>query len=164
MNLTIIVAISENNIIGSKGKIPWKIKEDMNRFKQLTLDHPIIMGRKTYESIPKKFRPLPRRKNIILSNTFEQREGIYIARNLNDSLILTENQDAYIIGGTETYKIFLPLVNYLEITKVHANYDGDAFFPIIQWENWDLINQEEKISEEGVPFSFLSYKKTIVLE
>jgi len=159
MNLILIVAISENNIIGNKGVIPWRIKEDLTRFKEMTLNHPVIMGRKTYESIPEKFRPLPQRKNIILSKSFQNENGIYIARNLEEALNLTDNQDSYIIGGREVYNLFLPLATNLEITRVHENYEGDTFFPEINLKEWNLIKKEDKISEKGINFSFLSYKK-----
>ncbi|MBI2056873.1 dihydrofolate reductase [Candidatus Pacearchaeota archaeon] len=139
MNLTIIVAASENNVIGIGDKIPWKISEDMKRFKELTLGHPVIMGRKTYESIPPKFRPLPERKNIILSRTFKQKEGISVARSIEKALDFTGNKESYIIGGEIVYKAFLPLINKIELTRVHRNYEGNVFFPKINWENWNLI-------------------------
>ncbi len=177
MNLTLIVAVSENNVIGFKNKIPWRIKEDMQRFKELTLNHPVIMGRKTYESIPLKFRPLPERKNIVLSRDLNSKaktgnfcinlpgsqinEDIYIARNIEEALELAENKDSYIIGGEKIYESFLPLVNKIELTKVHNSYEGDAFFPEINWGEWEIINKERKVNNEGINFSFLTYKKKL---
>ena len=108
MNLILIVAASENNIIGIEDRIPWRIKEDMIRFKELTLNHPVIMGRKTYESIPEKFRPLPQRKNIVLSGSLNSDGKIYVARNINKAIGFTENKESYIIGGERVYKEFLP--------------------------------------------------------
>ncbi len=158
MNLTLIVAISENNVIGFKNKIPWRIKEDMQRFKELTINHNVIMGRKTYESIPLKFRPLPERKNIVLSRNLNLNEDIYIARNIEEALVLTENKDSYIIGGEKVYELFLPLTNKIELTKVHHSYEGDTFFPDINWNNWDLVGEENGISEKDkISYSFLSY-------
>jgi len=160
MNLTIIAAVSENNVIGFENKVPWRIKEDMERFKQLTLNHPVIMGRKTFESIPEKFRPLPYRKNIVLSKTLDTINGVSIAKSIGHSLDLTEEQPSYIIGGGEIYKIFLPFTNKMELTKVHANYKGDAFFPNIEWNEWDLINEEKKTNPDGLNFSFLTYQRS----
>ena len=158
MSLRIIVAISENNVIGIDGRIPWDIKEDRIRFRDLTLEHPIvIMGRKTYQSIPKKFRPLPNRKNIVLSKTLNPEEGIYIARSLEEAIKLTNVLESYIVGGEKVYEEFLPLVNVINMTRVHRNYEGNAFFPKVNWDNWKKVFEERKMGENGIPFSFLRY-------
>ena len=155
-----IVAISENNVIGIGDKIPWRIKEDTIRFKKLTLNHSVIMGRKTYGSIPEKFRPLPDRKNIILSKTLEAQNGIYTARNIDEALHFAGDKDAYIIGGREIYKIFLSFANKFELTRVHKNYQGDVFFPKVDWNKWDLINDSGRFStNEGIKYSFLTYNR-----
>jgi len=162
MNLIIIVAASENNVIGINGKIPWRIKEDIRRFKELTFDHPVIMGRKTYESIPEKFRPLPQRENIILSQTLGRKEGIYVARSVDEALIaaaLGNNKEPYIIGGEQVYNSFLDLSNRIELTRVHRNYnDGDAFFPSIDSQEWKLVDEQKGISD-GLEYSFLTYSR-----
>lgn len=160
MKFTLIAAVSDNNVIGFKDKVPWRIKEDMVRFKELTTGHPVIMGRKTYMSIPEKFRPLPDRKNIILSKTLESFDGIYVAKKVIDAIRLTEQKESYIIGGGEIYKTFLPLVNKIELTKVHMNCEGDTFFPAINWGEWELVNEEKKVNDAGLSFSFLTYEKT----
>lgn len=163
MNLTIIAAVSENNVIGINGRIPWKIKEDMQRFKELTLYHPVIMGRKTYESIPEKFRPLPQRENIILSRTLERKEGIYVARSVDEALAATalgNNQEPYIIGGEQVYNSFLDLSNRIELTRIHKiYYEGDAFFPIINLDEWRLTNKREGSTEDELRYSFLTYNR-----
>ena len=156
MDLTIIVAVSENNIIGKDNRIPWSIPKDLQRFKQLTLDHPVIMGRKTYESIPPKYRPLPQRRNIIVSKNMPEAEGIYIARNIEEALELAEEQDTYVAGGATIYEAFLPRVNCMEITRVHNNYDGDIFFPTIDLGQWNLVGEEDH-GDEPIPYSFLTY-------
>jgi len=161
MDLTIIAAASENNVIGKENRIPWRIKEDMNRFKRLTLNHPVIMGRKTYESLPPKFRPLPQRKNIILSNTLASEEGIYIAENIEEALGLTDDKDSYIIGGGEIYELFLPFTDKIELTRIHRHFKGDAFFPEVDWKDWNLVHEEKNLSESGLPYSFLTYEKRI---
>lgn len=157
MNLTLISAISENNVIGNNSRIPWRIHEDLARFKELTIDHPVIMGRKTYDSLPEKNKPLPRRKNIIFSKSLENQENIFVAKTIDEALKLTEGKDSYIIGGKEIYELFLPYVNKMEITRVHKNYEGNIFFPEINWDKWKLTNQEDKVSKNEISYSFLSY-------
>jgi|ETNmetMinimDraft_26_1059896.scaffolds.fasta_scaffold13001_2 dihydrofolate reductase len=160
MNLALIAAISDNNVIGVNGKIPWHIPEDLKRFKELTLNHPVIMGRKTYESLPKKFCPLPQRKNIVLSSSLKNQGGIYIARNVEEALRLTEGFDPYIIGGKKVYETFLPHANKLEITRVHRDFEGDTFFPEINWDELSFFESETKVSEhEVISYSFITYYK-----
>lgn len=158
MNLTLISAISENNVIGNNSRIPWRIPEDLARFKELTIDHPVIMGRKTYDALPEKNKPLPERKNIVFSKNLEKKENIFVARTIEEALELTEKKDSYVIGGKEIYELFLPYVSKMEITKVHKYYEGNVFFPEIDWNKWKLINQENKISED-ISYSFLTYIK-----
>ena len=158
MNLILIAAISENNVIGIKNKVPWYIPEDIKKFRELTINHPVIMGRNTYESIPEKFCPLSQRKNIVLSNSLSNQKGIYIARNIDEALELTEDRDSYVIGGEIVYGLFLPLAKKLEITRVHRSFEGDSFFPEVNLDEWNLSNEERGISEnESIPYSFLTY-------
>lgn len=158
MSITLIAAISENNIIGNDNKLPWHIPEDLKRFKKLTNGHPIIIGRKTYFSIPEKNRPLSERKNIVLSKSLEEQEGIYLARNVNDAIKLIGDQDSFVIGGARVFEIFLPIADKMEITRVHKEYLGDIYFPKIKWSDWKLINEDKGISKnEQIPYSFLNY-------
>lgn len=162
MNLIIIAAVSENNVIGIGGKVPWKIKEDRRRFKDLTLYHPVIMGRKTYESLSEKFRPLPERDNIVLSRTFEGEKGISVARTLDEALIMAisgNDREPYIIGGEQIYDLFLPLSYKIEMTRVHRHYEGDAFFPDVDWDRWNLISEKKSSTNDGLEYSFLTYIK-----
>jgi dihydrofolate reductase len=153
-NIILIAAVAENNIIGRDGKIPWKISEDMKHFKELTMPHPVIMGRKTYDSIPKRFRPLPQRKNIVLSKTLSQENGIYIAKTIEKALEFCGNQESYVIGGQQVYEQFIPFAQGLELTRIHANFEGDAFFPKIDWRMWNEVNREDH--EE---YSFVTYER-----
>jgi len=158
MNLTLIAAISENNVIGIDNKLPWHIPEDLKRFKRLTTGHPVIMGRNTYLSIPDRYRPLPKRKNIVLSTTLEEQNSIYVARNVDHAIVLTEKQESFVIGGVRVFESFLPYVNKMEITNVHQEYEGDIFFPEVNWDDWRLVNEEGNISGNNeIPYSFLSY-------
>ncbi len=152
--IIIIVAVAKNNVIGKDNKIPWHISDDFKHFKELTLNHPIIMGKNTYLSLPK--RPLPERENIILTfldDSFND-PGITIKHSLKDALEYTGNKDVYIIGGASVYKQAIELATKLEITSIDKEYDGDTFFPEISLDIWKLIKEDKR---EG--YSFQTYIK-----
>lgn len=159
MDLIIIAAVSENNVIGIDNKMPWHIPEDFKRFKSLTLNCPVIMGENTFNSLPENVRPLPERKNIVLSYDMECSKDIYVARSIDESIELTEGKKSYIIGGQMVYEQFLPLVDRLELTRVHREYEGDAFFPEVKWDEWKLINEERNKISKGLKYSFLTYER-----
>ena len=140
--LSIIVAKSRNNVIGSEGNLPWHIPEDLKKFKSITMGKPIIMGRSTFESIGKA---LPGRKNIVMTRDKEyQADGISVAHNLEEALILCEQaREIMIIGGGEIYKLFFGMVNRLYLTNVEKYIDGDVFFPEIDLSKWNVIKKEE---------------------
>lgn len=153
-NLIIIAAISENNVIGIEGKLPWKIPEDMKHFKTLTSGNTVLMGRKTFESIGK---PLGERENIVLTRKDNyKKHGILIAHTMKEALAIATRENIYIIGGQEVYREALSIANKMELTRIHKTYNGDATFPKIDYSQWQLNNEfREK------EFSFLSYSKLI---
>ena len=140
--ISIIVAKSHNNVIGNEGNLPWHIPEDLKQFKSITMGKPMIMGRSTFESIGKA---LPGRKNIVMTRDKEyQAEGISVAHNLEEALILCEQaREIMIIGGGEIYKLFFGIVNRLYLTNVEKYIDGDVFFPEIDLSKWKMIRKEE---------------------
>ena len=151
--VSLIVAKSKNNVIGNKGKLPWNISEDLKRFKELTTDNVVIMGRKTYESLPKKSKPLPNRINIIIS-----RDENYTVPNclvFNDIKTAIRkagtNKEVFIIGGGEIYKEGLKYADKLYITEVENDVEGDTYFPNLN-ENWVEVKCEQK---KG--FKFIDY-------
>ena len=153
--IIIIVAVAKNNVIGKDNKIPWHISDDFKHFKELTLNHPIIMGKNTYLSLPK--RPLPERENIVLTfldDPFNE-QGITIKHSLKDALEYTENKDVYIIGGASVYKQAMEFATKLEITSIEMEYQGDTFFPEISLDIWKLIKEDKR---DG--YSFQTYIKT----
>ena len=158
--ITIIAAVSENNVLGKNNKLIWHIPDDLKRFKKLTLGHSVIMGRKTFESIAK---PLPQRKNIILTrNKNYKAKGAVIAHNVKEALNFCENDNQpFIIGGGEIYKLFMSISNKIELTRIHKSYDGDAFFPEILEEKWKLVNSKKNNLNETkiINFSYLTYIK-----
>ncbi|NJN50135.1 MAG: dihydrofolate reductase [Polaribacter sp.] len=159
-----IAAIAKNNALGKDNDLLWHLPADLKRFKNTTSGYPIIMGRKTYESIGK---PLPNRTNIIITrNTDYFVDGCLIARNLQDALQLVKDvEHVFIIGGAQIYKQALEqeLADFLDITLVHQNFEADVFFPKIDSKKWKLISQEDFKKDEKNPlnYSFLKYKKLI---
>ncbi len=150
--IIIIAAVSENNVIGKDGKIPWHIKEDLQHFKILTLNHPVIMGRKTYESLPVK--PLKDRVNIVLTKQKEfSPPDVVVKNSLEEAIEYCKNYDkVFIIGGQSLFDEGLKIADTLELTRIHGNYEGDTFFPKINFNEWILKNREE-----GEGYSFLTY-------
>lgn len=142
MNITCVVAIAENNVIGRDGDMPWRLSTDMKRFRATTMGKPIIMGRKTWESFPK--RPLPGRQNIIVTrDAAYHADGADVVHSLDEALNLAHGaQEICIIGGGEIYAQALPMANRLDVTHVLAVIDGDTFFPQINPEDWKVLSSE----------------------
>ena len=156
MKVSLIAAISEDGTIGDKGKIPWHIREDLQRFKRLTMGHPIIMGRKTYESIGKSLRG---RTNIVLTQnpTFTAPPEVLNFTSLDAALdhCRGQNHDSvFIIGGSKVYQQALPLVDRLFVTEVHQRVNGDTKFPDYDHREWTEIARED-----GTGCSFVEYAR-----
>ena len=162
MSIKLICAISKNNVIGNENKLPWNISEDLKRFKELTSNNRIVMGRKTFDSIG---RPLPNRKNIVLSKNKNLRiDSVDVFNSPQDVIEAYKNNndqnDLFIIGGNYIYELFLEYCEYLLITHVDKNYLGDAYFPKVNWDKWKLISEESKYDDkEQVKFFFRDYKR-----
>ena len=158
--ITLIAAASENNVLGKENKLIWHISDDLKRFKQLTEGHSVIMGRKTFESMPSA---LPKRINIILTkNKNYIAKNALIAHSKEEALALTGNDNnPFIIGGGEIYSLFLPLANTIELTRIHHFFDGDSFFPEISTTEWVLIKVENQKVKDGQPYkySYLTYER-----
>lgn len=166
MKCSMIVAMSENRVIGINNKLPWYLPNDLKYFKQVTMGKPIIMGRKTYESIGK---PLPGRANIVITrNTQWQAEGVKVAHSLEQAIALAEaisnidgQSEVMIIGGDQIYKACLPQVDRVYLTKVHAEVQGDAWFPEVDWSSWQEVGREDLQAEGANPYdySFIVYDR-----
>ena len=160
MKITLVAAIASNNVIGKENSLPWNIPEDLKRFKQMTSGHTILMGRKTFDSIG---RPLPNRQNIVMTKdkNFEQ-EGIKVINDFDEALELIKesNEDVFVIGGSKIYELFEPVANSLAITRILKDFEGDAFFPDINWELWQ-IEKEEKFFDEksNIECKLIEYSK-----
>ena len=162
MSIKLICAISKNNVIGNDNKLPWNISEDLKRFKELTSNNWIVMGRKTFDSIGKT---LPNRKNIVLSkNKSLIIDSVEVFNSPADVIDYhkknSEQKDLYVIGGTYIYELFFEYCEYLYITFVDKEYLGDAFFPKVDWNKWKLISEESGYDDkEKVNFYFRDYKR-----
>ena len=153
MIISLIAAIGKNKVIGNKNALPWSLPADMKHFKELTAGKPVIMGRKTFESIG---NPLPNRTNIIItSNPDYKAEGCTIVHSLNEALKVAENQEeVMIIGGAKIYKEFLPKANKMYLTLIDADFEGDAYFPEYNIEEWEETSYEEQERDKDNPYNY----------
>ena len=158
--LSLIVAISENHVIRRHGQLPWHLSADLKRFKQLTMGHHIVMGRKTYDSIG---RQLPGRISVVLTRQSEWTvEGVLTASDLPTALKLAgDDEEVFVIGGSQIYQLALPLVDRLYVTQVHATVDGDTYFPAITDDQWQLQQTDSFAADEknDHDYSFLVYSR-----
>jgi dihydrofolate reductase len=158
--LSLIAAVAANGVIGSDNTLPWRLPEDLKRFKALTLGHPVIMGRKTFESIG---RPLPGRRNIIVSrNALYSADGCEVATSLNAALDVCKaaGDEIFVIGGAQIYAEALPMARRLYLTEIHRAYSGDARFPEFDRHHWQEISRERLRTPEGLEFDFAVYDRT----
>jgi dihydrofolate reductase len=164
--LAMIVAMASNRVIGRNNQLPWYLPNDLKYFKATTMGKPIIMGRKTYESIGK---PLPGRTNIVITSNREfSAEGVKVAHTIDEAMniadavaVLEGAQEVVVIGGSEIYALFLPKTDRLYLTEVHAEVEGDAFFPELDWSRWQEQGRED-FSKEGpnpYDYSFVVYQR-----
>lgn len=159
IKLALIVAMAKNHVIGINNNLPWHLSEDLKYFKRVTMGKPIIMGRKTFDSIG---RPLPGRTNIVVTrNEDYQAEGVKVVHSLKAALelcnsiaVIDGSDEAMVIGGAELYKQALPLADYLYLTEVHAEVDGDAFFPEFDRGNWQEIARDNFKAVEPNPYDY----------
>ena len=156
--IALIAAIAANNCIGKNNSIPWHLPDDLKHFKALTVHKVVVMGRKTWESLPEKFRPLPERKNVVITRrsdlVFPPEVTVY--QTPEAALENYKNEDVFIIGGAEMYAQTIDRADLLYITHVHRQVDGDAFFPVIDPLKWREVEREDHES-----FSFVTYQKVV---
>lgn len=161
--ISIIVAIARNYAIGKDNQLLWHLSDDLKRFKKLTTGHTIIMGRKTFESLPVK--PLPDRRSIVISdNINEVLEGCIMAYSINEAIDKADPiSENFVIGGGSIYSQFLPIANKLYLTMVHKNFEADTFFPEIDFNEWLEIEKSEKMIDEknNLTYSYLTYERIV---
>jgi dihydrofolate reductase len=167
IEIVLIVAVADNGVIGAQGAIPWRQKSDMRRFKALTMGRPIVMGRKTFMSFPR--RPLPGRTNIVISRDGAFRAaGAVVTNSLAEALTVARGDalrrsaaEIAVIGGAEIYAQALPLADRLEVTEVHASPPGDTRFPAIDLGQWQEVARERHPAgpDDNASFSYVSYRR-----
>ncbi len=154
----ILVAADVNNVIGYKNQLPWHLSPDLKYFKKLTMGHAIIMGRKTYDSIGK---PLPGRNNIVVTrNKYFSAEGVVVVHSVEEALKAAgDDEQPFIIGGAEIFKTSMHLAKVIFLTRIYHEFKGDTWFPEMKDEDWELIEDSGKLTDEksGLEYSFLKY-------
>ena len=159
--LSIIVAIADNNAIGKDNQLLWHLSEDLKRFKQLTTHHTIVMGKKTFESLP--IRPLPNRRSVVITDIVDEKiDGCVMAYSIEEAIQLCEeDKENFIIGGGSIYRQFMPIADKLYLTKVHKDFEADTFYPDIDFSDWEIIEKQENLQDEksGLLYSYFIYKR-----
>lgn len=159
--LHLIYARARNGVIGHQGTMPWHLPEDLAHFKRTTQGHPVIMGRKTWQSLPAAFRPLPGRRNIVITRQTDwQVEGAEVAHSLQAAIELcAQAAIAWVIGGADIYRQALPLAQQVVVTEIDADFAGDAFAPELGAE-WQIMHKEPvQTSSAGLPYQFVVYRR-----
>jgi dihydrofolate reductase len=154
MQYFIIVAVSENGVIGKDNQLIWRLSADLKRFKALTTGHTVVMGRKTFESIG---RALPNRRNVVLSSSMENGavEGVEVFSSIEAlEKSLSADEEVFIIGGGEIYRQFLPYASKLYLTKVHVSIEGDVYFPAINESEWKSVFEESHVADEKNEYDY----------
>jgi dihydrofolate reductase len=161
MALNLIYACADNGVIGRDNTLPWHLPEDLAHFRQLTLGCPVLMGRKTWDSLPPRFRPLPGRLNLVLTRQADwQTEGATRVASVEEALrYCPAGQDLWVIGGAEIYALALPQAHRLEITEVHRQVEGDAKAPVIDPTLWPEVARSRHIAANGTHYSFVTRQR-----
>lgn len=159
--ISLIAAVAKNRAIGKDGQLLWHLPEDMRHFRETTRGKPVIMGRKTWESLPDAFRPLPGRHNIVISrNPAFEAPGATLVGSLTEAIQAAETiKEVFVIGGAEIYSQALPLADRLYLTEVAGDFDGDAFFPPFSGNAWAEASRSVLKSASGIDFSFVVYQR-----
>jgi dihydrofolate reductase len=156
--VVLVAAVAANGIIGASGRLPWHIPEELKHFKQLTLGHPVIMGRRTWESLK---GPLPQRENIVVTRTpGYEAPGAAVAASLEAALALCAGEPvAFVIGGTQLFKESLPIAAGMVLTEIRRDYPGDTWFPAWDRSQWKETRREAHAAEDGTRFDFVRYER-----
>lgn len=155
MTISIIVAIAENRAIGRNGDLVWHNSRDLRQFKKITSGHTVIMGFKTYRSLPNQ-KPLPNRRNIILSSRLDEApEGFELAASIKQAMeMVKDEEEVFVIGGGMVYEQFLPLADRLYLTRIGKSFEADTYFPFINFDEWDLVDLEVIDDDPNVDYEY----------
>jgi dihydrofolate reductase len=161
VTVALVAAVARNGVIGRDGGIPWRIPEDVARFKELTTGHAVVMGRRTWDSLPERFRPLPGRRNVVVTrNAGWRADGAERAGSVEEALaLLADEERVFVIGGAEIYAEALPHVDEIFLTEIDADVAGDTFFPAWEHDAFVQASTDGRVSEDGVHFAFVTYRR-----
>ncbi len=160
--LSLIAAVARNGVIGKDNQLLWHLPGDMRHFRETTRGKPVIMGRKTWESLPEKFRPLPGRLNVVVSrNADYDAPGAVLTGSLEEAIAKAENaEEIFVIGGAELYNQALPLANRLYLTELANDFSGDSWFPRTSPSEWQELSRSQPVEEAGLVYAFVVYQRT----
>ena len=161
MRISLVAAVARGGVIGRDNSIPWRIPADVARFREITMGHPVVMGRRTWDSIPARFRPLPGRRNLVVTrNPKWYGDGAERAGSLEEALdLVTDAPEVFVIGGAEIYAAALPFADELQLTEIDAEIEGDTLFPAIDGTVFEEVEREPHASENGPTFAFVRYAR-----
>lgn len=165
MIISLIAALTRNRVIGKDNDLPWHLPDDMRYFMQTTFGHHVIMGRKNYDSLPHKFKPLPNRTNIIVTHQVNFiAEGCRVVNSIDEAIEIARANDEgelFIIGGAQIYHQAIPLAHYLYLTEIHSDVDGDTYFPEFDRTQWTEVSRKSHAMDERhrFAFDFVIYKR-----
>lgn len=160
--INLIYARSRNGVIGRDNAMPWHLPEDMAHFKECTMGAPVIMGRKTWDSLPSKSRPLPERTNIVITRSDQwSAEGALCAKSIEEAItLIPDAPEAWVIGGSQIYELALPFAQRAFVTEIGETYEGDTYAPELQPEQWQEDSTSENLeSSNGLKYRFAVYKR-----
>ena len=160
--ISIVAAVADNYAIGKGNKLPWHLPADLKHFRELTTGHAVVMGKRTFESLPNG--PLPNRRNVVLTSVMSEgvNEGYFEADSLEDAFYLCEKEEkVFIVGGAAVYRQSLEIAESLYITWVHHEFSADIYFPEVDFSKWEEVSRQDKSADEKnpYPYSFVHYKR-----
>jgi len=160
--LSLIAAVASNGVIGKDNQLLWHLPGDMRHFRETTRGKPVIMGRRTWESLPEKFRPLPGRLNVVVSrDPGFVAPGATLTGSLEDAIETAGSaEETFVIGGAELYRQALPFADRLYLTEIAADFAGDTWFPEVSPEGWQEISRSQPVEETGLAYTFVVYQRT----
>lgn len=161
MKLSLVAAVARGGVIGRGGALPWHLPEDMAHFREVTMGHPVVMGRRTWDSLPDRFRPLPGRRNVVVTrNETWRADGAERAGSLAEALdLLGLAPRVFVIGGGELFAEALPAADELLLTEIDLDVPGDTFFPAWDRDAFKEVSRESNVSADGTPFAFATYAR-----
>ena len=161
MRLQVVAAVARGGVIGRDGGLPWRLPEDLVRFRDLTTGHAVVMGRRTWDSLPDRFRPLPDRRNVVVTRSPSWLDdGAERAGSLVEAVaLLAAEERVFVIGGGAIFAEALPVADELHLTEIDLDVDGDTYFPDWDRQAFEELSREERVAADGTPFAFVSYRR-----